>query len=150
MRTADELAAQIGDAVQAQLAPFDALQRALLVMAFIAVLSTMLLAGVQRRRELGMLAAIGMRPGEIGRMVAAEAAFVAVVGSLVGLLSGIFLFATLLLITPVFLGYDDPFVLDWRAGVGYVVVAVIVALAAAAWPAWRSARAEILPALQYE
>jgi putative ABC transport system permease protein len=150
VRTASELADQIGDAVERNLAPFQALQRALLAMGFVAVLSTLLLVGVQRRRELAMLVAIGMRPVEVARMVIAEAAIVAVGGAVVGLAAGVALYAALLQITPVIIGYRDPFILDVFAGVVYAVIGIAVALLGAAWPAWRAARAEVLPALQYE
>src|SRR6185312_6478206 len=49
--------------VQALLSPFWFLQDALLVVALIGTLSTLLLVGVQRRQEFGTLAALGLSPG---------------------------------------------------------------------------------------
>ena len=60
------------------------LQRALLLMAFVAVLSTLLLVGIQRQRQLGLLAAVGMAPREIAGMVLAEAAMVGVCAVVLG------------------------------------------------------------------
>ena len=44
----------LGGIVAPQMAPFRVLQRGLLFIAFVAVLSTLLLAGYQRRREHGL------------------------------------------------------------------------------------------------
>src|SRR5207302_3127347 len=108
------------------------------------------LVGVQRRRAMAMLVAIGMRPVEVGRMVMSEAVLVAAAGAIVGLVTGVGLYGALLMITPVIIGYRDPFILDPVAGAVYAFVAIVVAVLAAVWPAWRGARAEVLPALQYE
>ena len=133
-----------------QLSTFDAVQRGLLVMSFIAVLSTLVLVGVQRRKEMGMLAAVGMTPEELRRMVLSEAGIVAVLGVVItGALAVVQLLA-LVLITPVVIGYKDPFVMDLPAMLRYGVIAVLVALVAALYPARRAARVEVLDALRYE
>ena len=150
VQTAKQLANDIAKGVEGQLASFWALQRALLATAFVAVLSTLLLVGIQRRRELGLLAAVGMQPRELARMVLFEAGLVAVVGGLVGILVALPMYGGLLLVAPVLIGFREPFVLDPASGVIYIVVAVAVALLGSAWPAWRTSKIEVLAALQYE
>jgi putative ABC transport system permease protein len=150
VQTAAELADDISKAVEGQLASFWALQRALLATAFVAVLSTLLLVGVQRRRELGLLAAVGMQPRELARMVLFEAFLVAIVGGLVGVLVSLPMYGALLLIAPVLIGFKEPFVLDPASAVIYIAVAVLVALLGSAWPAWRTSKIEVLSALAYE
>jgi putative ABC transport system permease protein len=150
VETADELSDEIAQGVADQLASFWALQRALLATAFVAVLTTLLLVGVQRRRELGLLAAVGMTPRELARMVLLEAAIVAVVGAIAGLLVSLPMYGGLLLVAPVLIGFRDPFIVDPLSAVVYAGVAVVVALLGAAWPAWRTSRIEVLAALQYE
>ncbi|MGH9186341.1 MAG: ABC transporter permease [Acidimicrobiales bacterium] len=148
--TPDELAALISEDVEDQLAPFWVMQRALLVIAFVAVLSTLLLVGVQRRRELGMLAAVGMRPSELARMVMAEAGLVGCTGVVLGTVFGVVTLKALLFITPVMFGFLDPFTPDYTALIMWGAVAVAVAVLASAWPAWRTARIEVLDAIRYE
>lgn len=150
VQTAEQLADDIVKSIEGQLSSFWALQRAIMVTAFIAVLTTLLLVGVQRRREFGLLAAVGMQPKELARMILFEAILVAIAGSIVGVIVAVPMFGGLLLIAPVLLGWKEPFVLDATTAVVYAVVAVIVALLAAAWPAWRTSRIEVLSALQYE
>jgi len=150
VQTARELAHDISNGVEKQLASFWTLQRSLLVTAFVAVLSTLLLVGVQRRRELGLLAAVGMQPKELARMVLLEAGLVAAVGAGVGLFVSVGMYGGLLLIAPVVIGFKEPFAVDLSTAVIYLFVAVAVALLGAAWPAWRTSRIEVLEALQYE
>ncbi|GAC67975.1 ABC transporter permease [Gordonia soli] len=56
--------------------------------AAVALLNTLLLSVIERRRELGVLRAMGASRRFISRMVLAEAAAVAVVGSVIGLVLG--------------------------------------------------------------
>ena len=134
----------------AQLAPFWALQRALLLVAFVSVLSTLLLAGLQRRREFGLLAAVGLAPGEQSVVVLGEALAVALVGSVLGTLMGVVDMGSLLPLTPLLVGFHDPYRLDLATLVVYVPLALSVALAASLWPAWRAGRVMPVDALRYE
>jgi putative ABC transport system permease protein len=150
VQTAAELAKDITKGVEGQLASFWALQRALMATAFVAVLSTLLLVGVQRKRELGLLAAVGMQPSELARMVLVEALLVSVVGAVVGVLVSVPMYAGLLLIAPILIGFKEPFAIAPASAVIYVIAAVVVAVAGAAWPAWRTSKIEVLEALAYE
>ena len=150
VQSAAELADDIAKGVENQLASFWALQRALMGTAFVAVLSTLLLVGVQRRRELGLLAAVGMQPRELARMVLFEAVLVAAVGGLVGVFVALPIYTALLLVAPVLIGFKEPFVVDPTSAIVYMVIAVVVAVLGSAWPAWRTSRVEVLSALAYE
>ena len=136
--------------VSGQLQPFWVLQRALTLVAFVAVLSTLLLAGIQRRREMGVLAAVGLRPADLGGMVLAEGAMVAAVGVALGAAFGLVGLIGFLETGPVLIGYRDPFRLDAASFVMYGLIAVVVALAASALPSWRARTLPVLEALQYE
>lgn len=58
------------------------------VVALIGIVNTLSLSIHERRRELGLLRAVGMTPGEVRGMVLLEALFIAVVGTAVGMLTG--------------------------------------------------------------
>jgi putative ABC transport system permease protein len=136
--------------ISGQLAPFQVLQRALLLVSFISVLSTLLLAGIQRRREFGLLGAVGMMPGELFRMVISEALAVGVVALIQGALLGMLLLFALLNVTPLLVGYHDTFSPDFPSLLVYGPVAIFVAVLASLWPGREAARTPILEALQYE
>jgi len=136
--------------VSGQLAPFEVLQRALLLVSFISVLSTLLLVGIQRRREFGLLGAVGMSPRELFRMVVAEAVAVSVVAVVLGTVLGLLLLESLLDVTPLLAGYHDTYSPDFASLLVYGPIAVIVAVLASLWPGRQAARTPILQALQYE
>src|SRR5207302_3233791 len=103
------LARMISDSIKGSFNSFWAIQRALLLVAFVAVLATLLLVAVQRRRELALLAAVGMRPSELGRMVLFEAATVGIVGTVLGAVFGIGMYLALQQVLPIFIGFHDPY-----------------------------------------
>ncbi|MGH9139036.1 MAG: FtsX-like permease family protein [Acidimicrobiales bacterium] len=148
--TPRELALEIVEVINEQMFAFRVMQRGLLIVAFVAVLSTLLLIGVQRQRELGLLAAVGSRPAELGRMVLGEAGVIGVVSLALSALFGPLMLWALLQVIPVVTGFRDPFHPDWSSLLTSGSVAVAVTLAAALWPAWRAARVEVLDALRYE
>jgi putative ABC transport system permease protein len=150
VQTPSELATNVSADVRSQLAPFWALQRGLLVVAFVAVLSTLLLVGVQRRRELGLLAAVGMRPSELFAMVMSEAAVVAVIGIGLGILGAVGQYEASREVIPIFIGFKDPFRLAGGSLLVYGPLVALVVLAAAALPAWRTSRLEVVGSLRYE
>lgn len=141
---------RIEDTVRETMLPFRTLQQALLMVSFVAVLSTLLLIGVQRRREMGMLAAVGMTPWRLAQMVLAEAAVVGIVGVGLSVLGGVVTLWALVQTAPLVIGFASPFRPDWSSVVDSGGLAVAVAVVAAAWPARRAARTEVIPALRYE
>jgi putative ABC transport system permease protein len=146
--------AELGDTlageIEAFVEPFEAVQRALLVVAFVATLSTLLLAAVQRRRELATLAAVGMPPGDLARMTLAEAAIVGALATVVGTAAGLVGYVGFVFLSPSVTGLP----LQWTVPVAVVpfvfALVLTVAVAGAAWPAWRSTRIEPAVALRYE
>ena len=146
----DPLADDIAHDVQGFTTPFWALQRALLLVAIIATLSTMLLVGIQRRREQGLLAALGMGPGDLARMTLIEAGAVGLSGAVLGALASVASYAGLALVAPILTGLQPPFQFDLVAPVGYGMLGTACVVAGAAWPAWRTSRLEVIAALQYE
>jgi putative ABC transport system permease protein len=148
--TPAQLTSRLTRDISRQLAPFDALQRGLLLVAFIAVLSTLLLVGVQRRRELALLAAVGMEPGQLGRMTLAEALAVACIGLVASIVGAVGMNVAFTFIVPILVGYRDPMRFDFGSLAVWAPVAVLVVMAAALLPAWRTSRVEVLAGLQYE
>lgn len=140
----------IAKSVNDQLSPFTAMQRGLLFVAFVAVLSTLLLVGVQRRRELGLLAAIGMEPPQLARMTVAEGLAAGVIGLAVAFVGSLLIETGFYLVLPIIIGFKDPLRFDFMAFVVWGAVSLALVAAASLWPAWRNARVPVLESLQYE
>jgi putative ABC transport system permease protein len=148
--TPAQLTARLTRDVGRQLTPFKALQRGLLLVAFVAVLSTLLLVGVQRRREMGLLAAVGMEPAQLARMTIVEGVAVGAIGVALSVIAAVGTTIAFSLITPIIIGFRDPLRFDFLSLLFWGPVAIVVVTAAAVMPAWRNARLEVLEALQYE
>jgi putative ABC transport system permease protein len=145
-----EFSADITKSVTDQLTAFTAMQRGLLLVAFVAVLSTLLLVGVQRRRELGLLAAVGMEPSQLAKMTLAEGLGAGVIGLALALLGSVVIETGFHLVLPIIIGYKDPLRYDFPAYFIWSAVSLVLVAAASLLPAWRNARVPVLESLQYE
>lgn len=150
VRVPAEVVDEVMRSVEDQVLPLWTLQRGLLAVSFVAVLSTLLLIGVQRRRELAMLAAVGTTPSTLARMVLAEAGIVGLAAVGLGLLGGLVLLWALVEAAPLLTGFAVSFRPHWAAILLWGGVALLVAMLAALWPSRRAARTEVLVALQCE
>ncbi|MHB8289923.1 MAG: ABC transporter permease [Acidimicrobiales bacterium] len=148
--TATQVLSLASSIAAAQLAPFWALQHALILVAFIAVLSTMLLVGIERQKEMAMLTAVGMSPAGLFTMVTSEAGGVGLIGATLGVALGFPGMLALIEITPIFIGYANPLRFDIATLAVYVPVVVAVSVFAATLPAWRAVHLNVISTLQYE
>jgi putative ABC transport system permease protein len=139
-------AEDFGDFVQ----PFRIIQRGLLGVAFVATASTLLLAALQRRREHGLLMALGMPPAGLARMVLIEAGLIGLAGTAFGWVSGVVGGQLFVFASPVVTGLEVPLTLSVLPVVTAGVLAIGFVLAGAALPAWRTSRLDPMVALRYE
>jgi putative ABC transport system permease protein len=146
----DELTTELAHDFEGFIAPFTVLTKGLLVVAFIATASTLLLAGVKRQAEHGLLAAVGMPPGDLGRMILVEAGLFGVIGTLCGLFGGVVSLMAFCLASTTMTGLYIPFHLDPMPLLTSGLIATAFVLAGAALPAWRTSRLDPVVALRYE
>jgi predicted lysophospholipase L1 biosynthesis ABC-type transport system permease subunit len=130
--------------------PFWLLARGLLVVAFIATASTLLLAGVKRRAEHGLLAAVGMPPGDLARMVLVEAGLFGVLGTACGVVGGTIGLVAFSLGSTALSGLTIPFHFAIAPLLLYGFIATAFVLLGAGLPAWRTSRLDPVVALRYE
>jgi putative ABC transport system permease protein len=116
--------------------------------ATIGIVITMALSVFERTRELGLLRAVGMRKGQLWGMIEIEAVIVAVFGAIVGVVVGVSFGIALSLAIPddVISTVDVP----WIFLVVMLVIAGLLGLGAALYPAWRASRLKILDADRYQ
>jgi putative ABC transport system permease protein len=146
----DQLAIEYTTSFKGFLTPFWLLARGLLVVAFIATVSTLLLAAVKRRAEHGLLAAVGMPPGDLGRMVLVEAGLFGLLGTLSGFVGGLVSLAAFAFASSILTGLSIPFNVNLTSLFAYGALATAFVLLGAALPAWRTSRLDPVVALRYE
>jgi len=115
------------------------------LIALIGIVNTLMLSVLERTREIGLLRAVGMRRPQVRVMIRAEAVilatFGAVIGIVVGTLMGLALVASLRQ-----QGITETTVPVTRL-VLFLVLAALLGLVAASWPARRAARLDVLTAI---
>ncbi len=119
-----------------------------ILIAVLGIVNTLALSILERTRELGLLRAVGMPRSQLTQMVAVESVMIATFGALLGVLVGATLGIAVVRAIP------DEFVsvlsLPWGSMAVFLVLAVIVGLAAAIIPSVRAARTDVLRAIAYE
>lgn len=93
----------------------------------------------ERRREIGMLRAMGFRAGLVRVAMLSEAGLIAVQGTLIGAALGLVTARQLLVGSDSFGDGGLPFVLPWGGLVVILALPLAASLAATAWPASRAA-----------
>jgi putative ABC transport system permease protein len=128
------------------------LVQALLAMAILialfGIVNTLGLSIFERRRELGLLRAVGMSRLQVRRMIRWEAVIISVFGALLGVVIGIF-FGWALQQALVAEGVTE-FRLPLPQLVLYLVLAGVAGVLAAIGPARRAAKLNVLQSIAYE
>ncbi len=116
-----------------------------IVIAILGIVNTLALSVVERRREIGMLRAMGMVRGQLRRTIYLESALIALFGALLGIALGL-VFGALFVHTLRNQGLDQVSV-PWQQAVVFLVISGAVGVLAALWPAVRAARTPPLAAI---
>jgi putative ABC transport system permease protein len=118
------------------------------VVALIGIVNTLMLSVFERTHEIGLLRAVGMRRRQVRAMIRSEAVIIALFGAVIGVVIGTALgvaFAASLGpqgITEIAIPYGSL--------AGFLVLAGLLGLAAASWPARRAAKCDVLAAIAVE
>ncbi len=119
-----------------------------IVIAVLGIVNTLALSVIERTREIGLLRAVGLGRLQLAGTITTESVLTAVCGTVVGLVTGVGLAAAL----PRVFHDQGLSQLSIPTGslLGMLVLAVVVGVAAAVWPAVRAARLPVLDAVSQE
>jgi putative ABC transport system permease protein len=122
-----------------------------LIVGGIGLTNTMLMAILERTREIGVLKAIGARREHIIVLFLMESGFLGVLGGLIGLLVGGAMAHSVALAAQQFLRTDlFTAAFDGVLIVGALGFSGVLGALAGLWPAWRAGRLDPVEALRYE
>jgi putative ABC transport system permease protein len=126
-------------------------QIVVMFIALVGVVTALLISVLQRRREMGLLRAIGASRWQVIRSVLAEAALMGVLGTTIGIVMGIPLQWYVLKVAILEeSGYLFPVHIPWLESLVIAVAAIVAATLAGLGPAVHSVRQRIPDAIAYE
>jgi putative ABC transport system permease protein len=126
-----------------------------LAVASLGIINTLVMAILERRREIGVLKALGAADRDVRQLFFAEAGVMGLAGGLFGVLLGWAIGRAIQFATMIYLkrqGVNPPNIwsVPWWLILGAVGFAVVVSLASGIYPASRAARLDPVEALRYE
>jgi putative ABC transport system permease protein len=126
-----------------------------LAVASLGIVNTLVMAILERRREIGILKALGAADRDIRRLFFAEAGVMGLLGGIFGVTLGWLIGTALTFGTNVYLRQRDLPPIDlssipWWMVAGAIGFSIVVSLAAGIYPASRAAKLNPVEALRYE
>ena len=118
------------------------------IVAFLGIVNTLALSVHERRREVGLLRAVGTSRPQVRRMVVLEAVLISLFGAALGVVLGLVYGALLQKV----LASQGITVLAVPTGqiVGFLALGIVGGLVAALWPAFTASRLDVLRAIASE
>jgi putative ABC transport system permease protein len=126
-----------------------------LAVASIGIINTLVMAILERRREIGIMKAIGASDGDVKGLFFAEAGVMGIFGGVVGVALGWTIGRVINLGTNVYLKRqhfppEQIWFVPWWLVIGAIAFAIVVSLLSGLYPASRAARLDPVQALRYE
>jgi len=118
------------------------------VIAMIGIVNTLMLSVFERTHEIGLLRAVGMKRRQVRAMIRSEAVILALFGAIIGVIVGTAL-GTAFAASLKQQGITD-IVVPFGSLVLFLVLAALLGLGAATWPARRAAKLDVLAAIAAE
>jgi putative ABC transport system permease protein len=121
------------------------------VVAALGVVTALLISVLQRKRELGLLLAVGATPGQVLRSVLAEAMLMGAIGTALGIVIGLPMeWYVLRVVLVEESGFVFDVVIPWKQTLVIAGASIVTATVAGLLPAIRAIQTRIPDALQYE
>jgi len=126
-----------------------------LAVATLGIINTLVMAILERRREIGVLKALGAADRDVSQLFFAEAGVMGLLGGFFGVGFGWLIGRAVTIGTNIYLMRQnlpttDIFSVPWWLVLGAIAFAVVVSLGAGLYPASRAARLNPVEALRYE
>ncbi len=115
------------------------------LIALIGIVNTLMLSVFERTHEIGLLRAVGMRRRQIRAMIRSESVILAVFGAVIGIIVGTCL--GIALVSALHSQGITDTVVPVSNLVVFLILAALLGLLAASWPARRAARLDVLAAI---
>jgi len=143
-----EFKVAVQDQVNQLLALIYGLLALAIVIAVLGIVNTLALSVIERTREIGLLRAVGLTRRQLRRMVRLESLVIAIYGAVLGVVVGVGFGIALQQVLSS--SGIDVLEIPWVNLVVFVVLAGLVGILAALWPARRAGKLDVLRAITTE
>jgi putative ABC transport system permease protein len=121
------------------------------LVAIVGIANTVLISATERRREFGILRALGGLRAQVRKLVLLEAATIAIIGVLIGAVAALFSIQFMShTVSTILAGYEVPYSFPWNLILESLPVVTAVSLLAAWIPARRAMQVQVIEAIGYE
>jgi putative ABC transport system permease protein len=118
------------------------------LVAMIGIVNTLIISVSERRREIGIVRAIGALRSQVRKMVLLEAVAISVIGVIVGAFAGVLdMLFTTHTESVIAAGFSVPFYFPWSLIAWALPIVVFASLVAGWWPARRAVRMQVIEAI---
>jgi putative ABC transport system permease protein len=148
--TRDEYFGLLAGAVGSVTQLIGSVQLVAVIVAGLGLANTLLISTFERRRDLGVLRAIGMLRRQLRRMVAVEALLIGALGVMLAWILGTAIGLGMYALVEAQLGVPLEPAFPLVGYVGAAILGLSASLLASMYPAQRAARLDVVEALQYE
>jgi putative ABC transport system permease protein len=126
-----------------------------LAVAALGIVNTLVMAILERRREIGIMKAIGASDGDVKKLFLAEAAVMGLVGGMLGVALGWAMGQLINAGANVYLHRqnlpsEELWAVPWWLVVGAIAFAIVISMISGLYPAARAAKLDPVQALRYE
>lgn len=126
-----------------------------LAVASLAIVNTLVMAVLERRREIGVMKALGAGDGDVKKLFFTEAGVMGIVGGVLGVVLGWVIgrainFGTTIYLQRQGMPPENVWAVPWWLVGGAIAFSIVVSLVAALYPAARAAKLDPIQALRYE
>ena len=126
-----------------------------LAVAALGIVNTLVMAILERRREIGIMKAIGASDGDVKKLFLAEAAVMGLVGGMLGVALGWAMGRLINAGANVYLHRqnlpsEELWAVPWWLVAGAIAFAIVISMISGLYPAARAARLDPVQALRYE
>ena len=121
------------------------------LIAMLGIINSLTVSILDRRRELGVVQAVGGLRGQVRRAVWMEALLTGVIGLILGVaLGAVMLYYNFVMVRIDVVGVRLDYEFPWSFSLALIPLILGAALVAAIWPAESAVRASLVEALEYE
>lgn len=147
--TSESIVAAFRTSLAEIVALFQMLLAVSLIIALLGLSTTMLMSVMERRREMGILRAIGMSKSETLRAVLGESLILGLAGLLMGFINALLL--TWIFLTAVqYYGFYLPFIFPAWEVLSAAILTIMISMISGAYPARLTSKLKIVDAIKYE